>query len=144
MKTVFISYQTMERQREFKPKNILLKETLSLRASLLTRFHPLHSFFSELCDRDWVFYAVDQDRGRCYYDYKVITIPVHAFQSSAIGYLVYYIAHEMSHAFAGPEAGHGPLFMQQLKRICPAEYQHYETGYKIKQAILSGIVPDDF
>lgn len=101
------------------------------------------SYANALCKQGWTFYVVDQTRGRCYYSKKQITIPMHAWRRKADGYLLYYISHEAAHAYAGHEAGHGPEFMQWLKRICPSELVHYELAYKPKAAMAAGIAPKD-
>jgi hypothetical protein len=102
----------------------------------------------EALSNGWRFYAVDQTRGRCYYKHKVITIPAWVInqtnnKSKQIGYKDWYIAHELAHTFARGD-NHGPLFMAQLKRICPKEYVHYEIEYKPRNANSAGIRnPDD-
>lgn len=55
------------------------------------------------------------------------------------GYAIYYVSHECSHVIAGHSAKHGPDFMAVLKRICPVQYIHYETGYKPQNAAAAGI-----
>lgn len=87
----------------------------------------------------WKFYAVDQDRGRCYHGSKVITIPTWTIDRRSLDYRVWYISHELSHAFAGWKAHHGPDFMEWLKRICPADCVHHELGYKPRNAAAAGI-----
>ena len=100
--------------------------------------------YKSLITLGWTFYVVNQERGRCYHSRKWITIPLHAWQRQSDGYLAYYIAHEAAHAYAGREANHGPAFMNWLKRLCPANYLHYELGYKPRNAIAAGIMPEDF
>ena len=83
-------------------------------------------------------FVVDQQRGRCYFSEKVITIPVWAFKHGK-EYLDWYLSHELAHAYAGPFAKHGPLFMKKLKEICPANAIHLELGYKPRNAAAAGI-----
>lgn len=87
----------------------------------------------------WRFFPVDQSCGRCFYAEKVITIPLWAIQDKRIGYLVWYVSHEIAHIYAGYRALHGPIFMEWLKKICPKEFQHYEIGYKPRNAVAAGI-----
>lgn len=87
----------------------------------------------------WKFYAVDQDRGRCYYGSRVITIPVWVITRRSIGERIWYISHELAHSFAGWRANHGSDFMEELKRICPPEFVHFELGYKPRNASAAGI-----
>lgn len=87
----------------------------------------------------WTFYAVNQQRGRCYYKGRVITIPVWAMVRS-IRYKQWYVSHEMAHAVAGSKANHGPDFMAALRRICPESAIHHELSYKPRNATSAGIV----
>lgn len=91
-----------------------------------------------LAAQGWRFYPVTQVRGRCYFKSKVITIPKHALDRE-LGYLCYYVCHEMAHAIAGWEANHGQEFMKVFMTICPKEYQKYELGYKPRNATAAGI-----
>lgn len=93
----------------------------------------------DLAENDWRFYAVDQDRGRCYHADKVITIPVWAIDKRDTGFKIWYISHEISHAFAGWKAKHGPVFMDWLQKVCPPEFVHHELGYKPRNAASAGI-----
>lgn len=107
-------------------------------------------------DKGWRFYCVLQNRGRCYYGYKVITIPFWTIQknSQSPGYVSWYVAHELAHSLDLTYSNHGPEFMRILKEICPKEFWHYETNYKPRnaiaagisqcQALNTGIIPDDF
>ena len=94
----------------------------------------------------WRFYVVDQSRGRCYYGAKTITIPAWLFRlpthhrafTDQLGYKIWYLAHELSHAYTASD-NHGPLFMARLIDTCPPEYTHYELGYKPRAAKAAGI-----
>lgn len=117
--------------------------------SALSQNVALSQYYKELRAQGYKFYVVDQSRGRCYYISKLITIPIWAIKRG-ISYLTWYIAHEMSHAYAytmHKDRGHGPFFQQQLLRICPSEYVHHENGYKPKHLaqamIVNGFIPDD-
>jgi hypothetical protein len=88
--------------------------------------------------KQWKFYAVNQSRGRCFFDSKTITIPMFAI-NRGIDYKTWYISHELSHAFAGAHANHGPEFMRWLKQICPKDCVHFELGYKPRNAAAAGI-----
>jgi hypothetical protein len=89
--------------------------------------------------RGYTFYAVNHTRGHCYYSRRVITIPVWAMVKSK-EYKQWYIAHEIAHGFAGHSAHHGPAFMTELIRLCPANAIHFELGYKPRLAANAGIV----
>jgi hypothetical protein len=95
--------------------------------------------YVELKNKGWQVFAVDQQRGRCYYSDKVITVPVWALQSDKKGYWIYYLSHEIAHAYCGYGAGHGLQFQEKLKEICPEEYLHYELDYKPAFAAAAGI-----
>jgi hypothetical protein len=103
--------------------------------------HLNQQFFSlifDLVKKGWKFYVVEQSRGRCYYHDKVVTIPKWAVYSHQVGYLEYYLCHEMAHCYSAGD-NHGAWFMEQFKMLCPAEYQHYELGYKPGNAAAAGI-----
>lgn len=90
---------------------------------------------------DWRIYAVNQDRGRCYYRAKVITIPVWVIKIGGTE-LCWYFCHEMAHAYnfmAGTCDNHGPNFMAWLIRICPENAIEHELGYKPRNAAAAGI-----
>jgi hypothetical protein len=91
-----------------------------------------------LLSQGWKFYAVDQSRGRCYFQRKVITIPIWAMQKS-IQYREWYVCHEMSHAVAGVQAKHGIAFQQVLKSLCSQESIKYELTYKAREVVRAGI-----
>lgn len=91
-----------------------------------------------LLSQGWKIYLVSQKRGRCYYMSKTITIPLWCLDSSKPGYKIWYIAHEFAHTFARGH-NHDAKFMQELIRICPPEYVHYELGYKPRNAAAAGI-----
>lgn len=91
-----------------------------------------------------VIYAVDQDRGRAYFNKdgkRVITIPVWATKRGEL-HLEWYCAHELAHHFnqySGTNDNHGPEFMRWLKKLCPERSIHFELGYKPRNAASAGI-----
>jgi len=86
----------------------------------------------------WRFYPVNQKRGRCYYNDAVITIPMWVIRSPLEGKKIWYISHEIAHVYT-PRDNHGSKFMARLREICPKEFQHWEIGYKPRNAIAAGI-----
>ena len=123
--------------QQFKPNMIWLDGM-----SLLFRDVPesVKDYARRLRDgKNWMFYAVSQRCGRCYYSQRVITIPKWAIISPKQGYKIYYIAHELAHAYDDKRSGHGDPFMQRLIEICPPEWLHYELGYKPRNAARNGI-----
>lgn len=92
----------------------------------------------QLIKDGWTFQVVKQSRGRCYFKQKTITIPfwVLKYEASKVRW---YISHEMSHALTGPMHDHDDFFMQNLKRICPLEDQHWEYSYKPQAAKRNGL-----
>lgn len=120
--------------------NISTQFTAILKTSVFNSNAPiLIAKFIELTSSGWEIFAVDQQRGRCYYLDKVITVPVWAIQSNKKGYWIYYLSHELAHACCGYDAKHGLQFQEKLKEICPEEYQHYELDYKPAFASAAGI-----
>ena len=121
--------------------NIDQLRTAALIHSILSS--SLSPYYKELIQNGWQFYAVNQQRGRCYYRDKVITIPLWALEAlqqvKKPNYWIWYVAHEMSHAFDKTYSNHGFEFMMQLKRICPADCVHYELNYKPANASAAGI-----
>ena len=68
-------------------------------------------------------------RGRFYPRTYSITLPEWLWSESRTGYLVYYVAHELAHAYS-LDRTHGLQFQRALYRLCPEEYYHYEREYK--------------
>jgi hypothetical protein len=107
----------------------------------------LKDIAKHMISEDWKIYVVDQTRGRCYYGAKTITIPAwlfslhhsHRAQNYPLGYKIWYISHELAHAYTASDS-HGPLFMARLIDTCPPEYVHFELGYKPRSATAAGIV----
>lgn len=105
-------------------------------------YQPMLARYNALLEQGWSFYIVAQLRGRCYYDAKVITIPVWAMQKTD-SYWLYYLCHEIAHTLSKGDV-HGSLFMQAFISICPEWLQHYEINYKPQAAMAAGIIPKDF
>jgi hypothetical protein len=89
-------------------------------------------------DKGWRFYSVKQQRGRCYYGSRVITIPIHAINHPHNSYKIWYVSHEIAHAYT-PGAKHGDAFMAKLIEICPNDCIKHELGYKPRNAERAGI-----
>ena len=123
----------------WKPRSINRTMTISMLQKTNAKIIP---FANDVIDMGYRIYAVCQRRGNCYYSEKVITVPTWAIANGQI-YTDWYLAHELSHAFA-PWQGHNQKFMQQLKRICPIESIHLELTYKKREALAAGILPADF
>lgn len=122
-----------------KPRKIDEFKTLGLINSLNT-FPVLLARYKELVSNGWSVYVVEQNRGMCVPSGKYITVPVWAIEptrSKGLGYWVYYLAHEMAHT--DTYDNHGPKFQARFRELCPIEFQHYELGYKIRQATSAGI-----
>ncbi len=73
-------------------------------------------------------YLVDQCGGRAYLKKGYVTIPLWA-EKKKKGYILYYIAHELSHILA-QTAYHDWAFYKMFIQICPENLQHYELKYK--------------
>lgn len=125
------------------PANIDIELTFLLQETLNLYDARINSFVKDRLDKGWNIYVVNQSRGRCWFKAQVITIPTFAIKHGK-GYCTWYISHELAHSYAGILAKHGPLFMRELIRICPAEYIHLETGYKPRLAIAAGISKKQF
>lgn len=112
-----------------------------LTQSLQLMAHELQSYWDELTFKGWRFFVVNSQRGMCYYEKKVITIPQWVTTKTKIddGQFIQYVAHEMAHAYAGWQAHHGPEFMKELQCICPAWCIHWELEYKPRNAKSAGI-----
>lgn len=120
--------------------NISQLHTAGLIQAILNHPH-LASHYMRLHNAGWQIVVVFQQRGRCYYADKTITIPVWAIHNHKKNYWVWYVAHEMSHASLDwrIQDNHGPNFMKALKMICPADCIHYELEYKPQNAAQAGI-----
>lgn len=87
--------------------------------------------------------ATNNRGGICYYqgDNPAITIPTWSYRKG-VEYLAYYVAHELSHAFAyqlDKFPGHGAVFMKWFIRLCPLESQRFEIEFKPRFAKAAGI-----
>lgn len=91
----------------------------------------------------WRFQATGNCRGRCCHSDRTISIPLHAIRRKSTGFLVYYIAHELSHIYSGIDACHGKEFINWFMIICPVEFQHFEYYYKSLNAKRFGIAKNE-
>ena len=121
---------------QYKPKSISKKHNKLMFKDVPT---SVKDIARKLMAQDWKFCAVNQQRGYCHYDGKVITIPVWVISNRDITEKIWYICHEMSHALVAPYAKHGPLFMNKLQEICPPDCIHHEISYKPRNARSAGI-----
>lgn len=93
-----------------------------------------------LRDNEWRFHVVDQDTGWCRAYDRTIVIPAWLWKpTKTADYRVWYISHELAHAFDECKHNHGPEFMSWLKEICPANMVHHELGYKPRLAAQAEI-----
>ena len=146
----------------FYPKLILINASRNLINEALnnsqetTETKPLYDALNSALNKGWRFYVVEQERGRCYFQQRVITVPIWAIQKG-LDYRTWYLAHELSHFLAstnGYTGQHGAPFMEELVKICPKNCIHFETTYKGRNASMAGIsrsmhvncgtVPEDF
>lgn len=119
--------------------NKVAKEFMSLLFAEVPESVKLYA--RALKDSGWKFYTVHQNRGMCYYNSRVITIPTWLFTNrrSSLSKKIWYISHELSHAYDECISNHGPTFMAWLKKICPEEHIHWELTYKPREAKRAGI-----
>jgi|8_EtaG_2_1085327.scaffolds.fasta_scaffold09251_5 hypothetical protein len=58
-------------------------------------------------------------------------------------YFEYYVLHELAHVLQKFEdtkdRGHSEIFYKHFTRICPEELQHFELGYKPRNATSAGV-----
>lgn len=130
-------------------RSICDTETANLNAGLYWYdYKNLQMYQRDLKDLGWRFYVVDQTRGFCRPNGKIITIPLwcvkRAITKASKDRLVQYIIHECAHAFdyinGNRELGHGEAFMKTLMSICPRELLVYEMTYKPKNLVKAGAV----
>ena len=116
--------------------NILIDKAISL---VRDAYGPCLTNY--ICD-EWNIFCVNQKRGKCIPSIKTITIPFWTFCQGDPAYWIYYLAHELAHAITFIDNAndiHGPIFMSNFKRLCPVELQHYEYGYKPRNAARAGV-----
>lgn len=132
-----LAYIPVSRQ----PSRIVKAKTVQIYTGL--KYATVQKYRTLLELQGWEFFCVEQTRGRCYYLDRRITIPAWAFQHKDPEYWIYYLSHEMAHAFIGYAAGlgqpHGTKFMEMFKDICPVNLRHYELEYMPKMAKAAGI-----
>ena len=103
----------------------------------------------------WDIYVTHSNKGYARSNSKTCTVPVWAYTMAAAEknihkddprYALYYLAHELAHAWAYVNGGnirlHGPAFYTEFKRLCPPQLWHYELGYKSRDAKRAGIDPN--
>lgn len=102
--------------------------------------------------RDYIkYYVVDQAQGFSRFNKETFethfSIPNWAFtRYDTNEYFEYYVAHELSHAFANciyrPQKvqAHGEAFYRIFKEVCPEHLQPYEYLYKPRNAKKYGVV----
>ncbi len=77
-----------------------------------------------------IVYLVKQFRGRAYPERNYVTIPEFAtLKRKGDGYLLYYIAHELSHLISKSQY-HDYAFYKSFIKICPRQFQYFELHYK--------------
>lgn len=124
----------------FVPNKVLIEEKKNLVSGLPDSVRMAARTLVQ--DKGYAIHVVDQNRGRCYYRDRVITIPLFAIRRTT-EYKIWYLSHEMAHAYVnlkGKCDNHGPNFMQELISICPENAIHHEIGYKPRNAAAAGIV----
>jgi hypothetical protein len=109
-----------------------------LTLEMYDRMHPQIVPIYREQSKQWSFWIVDSVRGYCNYRRKEVTIPKWAFARDDI-YFNYYLAHEIAHILAGPQAKHGSEFMAKFISVCPIESQKFELEYKPRNAAIAGI-----
>jgi hypothetical protein len=122
-----------------KPNNIMPGQTRELRERLAEAGIPIP-------DRLDV-YVTKTVRGRACIRGRNVTVPLWAYDLKRSDrdthgmdpdYPIYYACHEIAHIMA-PGANHGPKFMAAFRAICPEHLQHFELGYKPRNARAAGI-----
>jgi len=133
------SNQHIDGHSAFIPKNVLRDKKAELIMGLPG---TVREWAKELIGKeDYRIFVVDQMRGRCYWQDRVITIPLHALQKGE-KYKTWYLSHELAHAYDALTRGysdHGEHFMEELKIICPIDCIHFELDYKPRAASAAGI-----
>lgn len=124
---------------DWKPRNISREATIKMLQRTNVKIIP---FANDVIDMGYRIFAVCQQRGRCYYNTRVITIPTWSIAKGQI-HADWYLSHELAHAYTRGDQ-HGSKFMRQLQLICPTESVHLELTYKKRNALAAGILPADF
>jgi len=90
--------------------------------------------------KGYTIYGTDTCRGYCYFQKKIITIPIWT-ASKGEACILYTICHEIAHAFCDHDTdiNHGPEFMEWFMLLCPDHLWHYELDYKPRLAAAAGI-----
>jgi len=85
----------------------------------------------------WRVVCTTRSGGICHRGIRIIEIPIWVVDGKE-SRLIYYIAHELAHIPYNC-SGHKQDFMNQFAMLCPPEHQHYEYGYKPREAKKAGI-----
>lgn len=78
-----------------------------------------------------------------------VTVPAFVFKPAVnfcgkglieggVKFAAYYLAHELAHVKANT-SGHGAVFMEAFRMLCPEHLQYYELIYKPRSAARAGI-----
>ena len=88
----------------------------------------------------WRVYAAHRQHGRTNKLQKYCVVPEWAWRwgNSKPGFVEYYLAHELAHAYS-LSFRHDNQFYEAFKMICPKHLQHYELEYKPRNAAAAGI-----
>ena len=94
----------------------------------------------------WDIYVTDSNKGYARSDSQTCTVPLWSYRHNDPNHAIYYISHELSHAWVYVNGGnvqlHSRDFYKEFKRLCPPQLWHFELGYKIRDARRAGIDPD--
>lgn len=134
------------RSKNFKPQKVV---TDPEKVKLVDKIVNLHRPEIRGKLRGWTVVLVDQTQGWCRTNCRTVTIPLWALEDRGVGYLHYYICHELAHVeefekwksgiYRRLESGHGEQFYRNFKRICPSSLQHWEHDYLSRSAAAAGI-----
>lgn len=76
-------------------------------------------------------FVTERDRGTCYHDAKVITLPRFSLEEGDSHYFDFYSIHELSHLLCDV-GGHCPEFYEIFYKLCPKKYWYWELNYQKK------------
>lgn len=97
-----------------------------------------------LIERGWTF-GFDSPKarvGQCHFGTKTITLSVHWVEVLPMDTLRNTILHEIAHAMAGVQAGHGPLWKAMARAIgCTGERCAETKGYSIGEKLWTATCP---
>lgn len=94
----------------------------------------------------WDIYVTDSNKGYARSNSQTCTVPLWSYRHDDPDHAIYYIAHELAHAWTYVNGGdvqlHGRDFYKEFKRLCPPQLWHFELAYKTRDARRAGIDPD--